>query len=182
MSSISLAVLTWKQNFNTWLPFEKPFFLGQFYFQLFPDSLEIRGRIPFQTVWDYFDKLKTAGSTELSILRFHVAHEEDKGLYANLFNYFSSRNRIGVVGFDKPLVKDFYILPLPSHRQVPENILPFEGPGKKSWNPHSCVWLPFCLVLSGTRVIKHFQVVPRRQSLTSAFTLSHFSTLHKRIN
>lgn len=100
--------------------------------QLFPDSLEIRGRIPFHTVWDYFNKLKSAGSTELTVLRFHVAHEEDKGLYGNLFNYFSTRERIGVVGgFEKPLIKDFYILPLPSHKPVPENILPFEGPGKK---------------------------------------------------
>ncbi|PIK35600.1 putative death-inducer obliterator 1 isoform X2 [Apostichopus japonicus] len=97
--------------------------------ELFPDSLEIRGRIPFHTVWDYFNKLKSAGSTELTVLRFHVAHEEDKGLYGNLFNYFSTRERIGVVGgFEKPLIKDFYILPLPSHKPVPENILPFEGP------------------------------------------------------
>ncbi|XP_071810985.1 uncharacterized protein [Apostichopus japonicus] len=136
--------------------------------ELFPDSLEIRGRIPFHTVWDYFNKLKSAGSTELTVLRFHVAHEEDKGLYGNLFNYFSTRERIGVVGgFEKPLIKDFYILPLPSHKPVPENILPFEGPGLSETRPHMLLGL---IIIHkdktrNTSQISPTQVQPRQQKL-----------------
>ncbi|PIK39393.1 putative death-inducer obliterator 1 isoform X2 [Apostichopus japonicus] len=136
--------------------------------ELFPDSLEIRGRIPFHTVWDYFNKLKSAGSTELTVLRFHVAHEEDKGLYGNLFNYFSTRERIGVVGgFEKPLIKDFYILPLPSHKPVPENILPFEGPGLSETRPHMLLGL-IIIHKDKTRnasQISPTQVQPRQQKL-----------------
>ncbi|KAA8590837.1 hypothetical protein FQN60_001780, partial [Etheostoma spectabile] len=59
-----------------------------------PDTIQIGGRILPQTVWDYVAKLK---SSELCVIRFHPATEEEEVAYVSLFSYFSSRGRFGVV-------------------------------------------------------------------------------------
>ena len=95
-----------------------------------PDNIMICGRIPYPVVWDYFKQLHKANNTDLIVLRFHVVNEEDKQNYISLFQYFHSRQRIGVVGNNKKHIKDMYILPLSAHEPVPREVLPFKGPGK----------------------------------------------------
>ncbi len=93
-------------------------------------TIEICGRIPYSVVWDYFNKLRTSRTTDLIIVRFHIQQEADKPAYAALFQYFHSRKRIGVVGNNRPHVKDMYLLPLAAQDPVPVQIQPFNGPGK----------------------------------------------------
>lgn len=103
-----------------------------FYPQDLQDTLEVCGRIPYKIVWDYFSKLKQSQSTEMTIMRFHVWQEDEEAAFFSLFDYFYTRQRIGVVGKNRPHVKDFYLIALPSSDKVPHHILPFNGPGTLS--------------------------------------------------
>lgn len=58
-----------------------------------------------------------------------VANKNDKVGYEAFFNYLHSRGRYGVVGNNGKVIKDFYIFPLPKNGEVPEVLLPFDGPG-----------------------------------------------------
>ncbi|XP_041466092.1 death-inducer obliterator 1-like isoform X2 [Lytechinus variegatus] len=100
------------------------------------DTLEVCGRIPYKVVWDYFTKLKQSQSTEMTIVRFHVWQEDEEPAFFALFDYFYTRQRIGVIGKNRPHVKDFYLIALPSSDKVPHHILPFNGPGLPSNRPH----------------------------------------------
>lgn len=64
------------------------------------------------------------------ILRFIPGGDEEKTSYINLYSYLNSRARCGVVGNKAKHIKDFYILPLASHSQIPSILTPFDGPGK----------------------------------------------------
>ncbi|XP_022106241.1 death-inducer obliterator 1-like isoform X2 [Acanthaster planci] len=106
-----------------------------------PENIVICGRIPYPVVWDYFKQLRKANTTDLIVLRFHVVQEEDKSAYITLFQYFHSRQRIGVVGNNRTHIKDMYILPLSAHEPVPQEIMPFKGPGLAEPRPHMLLGL-----------------------------------------
>ncbi|CAN7998759.1 unnamed protein product [Ixodes hexagonus] len=101
-----------------------------------PDTINVCGRIIPDQVWDYISKIKQSGNKELLVIRFQPANEEEKKPYRELYSYLNSRKRCGVVGGLSRMLKDFYILPLPSHSPVPTVLMPFEGPGLMSGRPH----------------------------------------------
>ena len=70
---------------------------------------------------------------EIAVLRFKAATDEDKPHYEALYQYFHGRNRCGVFGRTGvgKSVKDMYLLPLSSSSNVPSQLMPFTGPGKK---------------------------------------------------
>ncbi|XP_075742507.1 protein partner of snf isoform X4 [Rhipicephalus microplus] len=108
-------------------------FLSQ---QDIPDTINVCGRIIPDQVWDYLSKIKQSGNKELLVVRFQPANDEEKRPYRELYTYLNSRKRCGVVGGLSRMLKDFYILPLPSHSPVPTVLMPFDGPGLQSGRPH----------------------------------------------
>lgn len=101
-----------------------------------PDTINVCGRIIPDQVWDYLSKIKQSGNKELLVVRFQPANDEEKRPYRELYTYLNSRKRCGVVGGLSRMLKDFYILPLPSHSPVPTVLMPFDGPGLQSGRPH----------------------------------------------
>jgi len=55
--------------------------------------------------------------------------DDEKKAYIQLYNYLNGRNRCGVVGAMGRVIKDLYIVPLPSYSAVPAVLMPFDGPG-----------------------------------------------------
>lgn len=81
-------------------------------------------KLQFNTLWYDCDILQ-----DIVILRFIPGGDEEKTHYINLYSYLNSRARCGVVGNKAKHIKDFYILPLASHSQIPTVLKPFDGPG-----------------------------------------------------
>lgn len=101
-----------------------------------PDTLNCVGRISPETAWDYIAKMKKSGTKQIVVIRFAADNGEDGMSYLSFYSYLSSRNRLGVVGNNSKMIKDFYILPLPSHTPVPQVLLPLDGPGFEDFRPH----------------------------------------------
>lgn len=101
-----------------------------------PDTLNCVGRISPDTAWDYIAKMKKSGTKQILVVRFAADNGEDEMSYLSFYSYLSSRNRLGVVGNNSKMIKDFYILPLPSHTPVPQVLLPLDGPGFEDFRPH----------------------------------------------
>uniref|UniRef100_A0A3Q2PR53 TFIIS central domain-containing protein n=1 Tax=Fundulus heteroclitus TaxID=8078 RepID=A0A3Q2PR53_FUNHE len=101
-----------------------------------PDTIQIGGRIPPETVWDYVEKLKTSITKELCVIRFHPATEEEEVAYVSLFSYFSSRGRFGVVANISRSIKDVYLVPLGANESIPSILQPFDGPGLEKNRPN----------------------------------------------
>lgn len=108
---------------------------GELEFDL-PDTLNCVGRISPETAWDYIAKMKKSGTKQILVVKFVADNEEDKMSYLSFYSYLSSRSRLGVVGNNSKMIKDFYILPLPSHSPVPQVLLPLDGPGFEDFRPH----------------------------------------------
>ncbi|XP_037127775.1 PHD finger protein 3 [Syngnathus acus] len=94
-----------------------------------PDSIQVGGRISPQTVWDYLEKIRATGTKEVCLIRFSPVTEEDEISYTLLYAYFSSRKRFGVVSNNRKQVKDMYLIPLGASEKVPNQLVPFDGPG-----------------------------------------------------
>lgn len=101
-----------------------------------PSTLEIVGRIPPDTVWDYVGKMRRSNSKVISILRLTACNVEEQMPYIALYMYLNSRTRFGVIKSTNNAVKDFYIMPLASHAPVPQALLPLSGPGFEESRPH----------------------------------------------
>ncbi|KAM9804196.1 PHD finger protein 3 [Neosynchiropus ocellatus] len=97
-----------------------------------PDSIQVGGRISPQIVWDYFEKIRATGTKEVCLIRFSPETEEDEISYTLLYAYFSSRKRYGVVSNNLKQVKDMYLIPLGATEKVPQQLVPFDGPGLES--------------------------------------------------
>lgn len=109
--------------------------------------MDIVGRISPDTVWDYISKMKCSNSKTISLLRLNAINVEEKMPYLALYSYLSSRNRLGVVKSMHKAVKDFYILPLASHKPIPQALLPINGPGEFLFN---------CLVIFSITITFYF--------------------------
>ncbi|XP_039276051.1 death-inducer obliterator 1 isoform X2 [Nilaparvata lugens] len=101
-----------------------------------PTRIEFVGRIPPETVWDYIAKMKKSGTKQIIVVRLEPERDHDKLEYLNLYTYLSSRNRIGVVGKNLDMIKDFYIYPLGSKSPIPQVLLPLDGPGFEDSRQH----------------------------------------------
>ncbi|XP_076350064.1 PHD finger protein 3-like [Tachypleus tridentatus] len=101
-----------------------------------PDTVQVCGRVTQEQIWDYLGRTKQSGNKELIVIRFQPANDEEKVPYGAFYSYLNSRKRFGVVGNASKMIKDFYILPLPSYSPVPTVLMPFDGPGLSPSRPH----------------------------------------------
>ena len=76
---------------------------------------------------------------ELVVIRFKAATDEDRPMYDQLYQYFASRSRCGVVGHQSKIIKDMYLLPLPSDSHVHSSLMPFTGPGQCLIKNTTCI-------------------------------------------
>lgn len=85
----------------------------------FPKEFDVVGRINPDTVWEYLEKIRI--SKDIVLLRFspRSSAEDDETAYSTFISYLDSRQRLGVIKIPSKLVKDFYILPLTSHKSLP---------------------------------------------------------------
>lgn len=67
---------------------------------------------------------------EVLIIRFSPANDEEKIGYKEYFKYLSEKKRFGVVGNGASVIKDMYILPLPSQESLPSALKPYRHKGK----------------------------------------------------
>lgn len=92
---------------------------------VFPNELDVVGRIVPQHVCDYIAKIRSI--KEIVLLRFSPTTEDDEAAYMAFVNYLDQRNRLGVIQTKCKSIKDFYILPLPAHKSLPSVLLPPDG-------------------------------------------------------
>ncbi|XP_031562388.1 PHD finger protein 3-like [Actinia tenebrosa] len=109
--------------------------------QLLPDTLHLQGRIGFEQVWDYIYQLRSSTTRDVSVIRYEASSDEEKTSYVSLYSYFYSRKRCGVVNNCYTGVKDMYLMPLASHSPIPNELLPFDGPGLEEPRPHMLLGL-----------------------------------------
>ncbi len=55
--------------------------------------------------------------------------EDEKDCYTSMLTYLVKKHRCGVISCCFPGMKDMYLVPLQSGRQVASQLLPFKGPG-----------------------------------------------------
>lgn len=90
--------------------------------------MTVIGRIAPEQVLDYVKKLRYSSRTQIGLVKFTSSKEERIG-YDAFFDYLDTRKRYGVVGNTGKALKDFYILPLPKNGDIPDVLLPLDGPG-----------------------------------------------------
>ena len=84
--------------------------------QMIPASLSIEGRIAIERASTYLCGLQWSKTTDVSVVSVSPSDSpEDKTQFDTLFNYFTERNRYGVVAKSPiPAVRDVYVVPLDS--------------------------------------------------------------------
>lgn len=93
--------------------------------QLAPLTLRIDGRMDVKLASDYLCGLRFSNSTDVTVLAIAAPHiPSERAGFDRVFNYFTERNRYGVVGkHPLPAVKDVYVIPVDAGaRQKPEVI------------------------------------------------------------
>lgn len=85
----------------------------------FPKEFDVVGRINPDTVWEYLDKIRI--SKDIVLLKFspRSSSDDDETAYSTFINYLDTRKRLGVIKIPSKMVKDFYIMPLTSHKSLP---------------------------------------------------------------
>lgn len=97
---------------------------------LIPLKLVLDGRIHPKVVWDYLAKVSSFPNKEVCVVQFRASSEDDRVGYVSMLSYFSSRRRFGVVSNQNTqVIKDIYLVPLLETEKVPNQLLPFKGPG-----------------------------------------------------
>ena len=77
------------------------------------------------------------------MLRFDWT-EDDRDAYESLLNYLVRKHRCGVVDEHLHGIKDFYLVPLMVDQSVPNNLLPFDGPGRSFVHLHHALICMVC--------------------------------------
>ncbi|KAL9101881.1 MAG: hypothetical protein Q9163_002902 [Psora crenata] len=82
--------------------------------QLIPDTLTIEGRIDTARADEYLCGLRYSNTTDVVVVAVTAsASPDDPAQFDKLFNYFTERNRYGVISKSlAPSVKDTYVVPL----------------------------------------------------------------------
>ncbi|XP_031636315.1 uncharacterized protein LOC116349151 isoform X2 [Contarinia nasturtii] len=85
----------------------------------FPKEFDVVGRINPETVWEYLEKIRI--SKDIVLLKFspRSKSEDNETAYSQFITYLDARKRLGVIKIPSKLVKDFYIMPLTSHKSLP---------------------------------------------------------------
>lgn len=97
------------------------------------------------------------------VYRLSPATPTDSEGYMTFFSYFSSRQRLGVIGNITSPLKDVYLVPLDKHSPVNRALMPFGGPGLPKERTH-------CLLCVVTRHVQGDVSVPmplKRKSTVS---------------
>jgi Transcription factor S-II (TFIIS), central domain/SPOC domain len=95
-------------------------------------TIWIEGRIPTDRVTDYLTQTQFSSSKELILIEIKCSQPASQQEADNLLKYFSSRNRYGVVARNKPVIKDFYIIPLTAQENLPDCLIALNhGLGEK---------------------------------------------------
>ena len=94
-----------------------------------PESIEVVGRVPHDTAYQYLASTKKIANKEILVVKILSVSDSDKQGYTSLYSYLASKKRLGVIGNCDKTIKDFYLLPLPSHQPIPQVLLPLDGPG-----------------------------------------------------
>lgn len=97
-----------------------------------PSRLEVVGRIPPKVVYEYLTQIRKTGGKDIIVFRVpEPPLDDDRRQWDGLFANMVQKQRICVVDNKTlPMIKDFYILPLPAEEAPDESLLPFEnGPG-----------------------------------------------------
>lgn len=95
-------------------------------------TIWIEGRIPTERVTDYLTQTQFSSSKELVLIEIKCSQSASQEEADNLLKYFSSRNRYGVVARNKPIIKDFYIIPLTAQENLPDCLVALNhGLGEK---------------------------------------------------
>ena len=76
---------------------------------------------------------------DILVIRFQPSSEQEKISYIALYSYLSNKNRYGVIGKGEKSIKDFYVIPLPSHKPIHQVLLPLDGPGFEESRPHMLI-------------------------------------------
>lgn len=85
----------------------------------FPKEFDVVGRISPDTVWDYLEKIRISKDIVLVRFRPRSTSDDDETAYSTFISYLDTRQRLGVIKIPSKMVKDFYIMPLTSHRSLP---------------------------------------------------------------
>ena len=83
---------------------------------LIPHSLQIEGRIDVEKATQYLCGLQWSKTTDVSVVAITPAENlDDEAHFNKLFDYFTERNRYGVISKSPvPAVRDIYLVPLES--------------------------------------------------------------------
>jgi len=81
--------------------------------ELIPEKLTLAGRILAETADEYLCSLQYSTSTEITVVRITATDLESRRGFDKVFDYFSSRDRYGVVGTKATdNTRDTYVVPL----------------------------------------------------------------------
>ncbi|XP_058459814.1 death-inducer obliterator 1-like [Malaya genurostris] len=92
----------------------------------FAEDLDICGTIKPEIVWDYIGQIRKSPNKEVCLVRLH---SNESSAYYTLYTHLYSRKRYSVIKSPSPLIKDFYIFPLPAEQMVPMILKPLRGVG-----------------------------------------------------
>ncbi|EGD79768.1 hypothetical protein PTSG_10753 [Salpingoeca rosetta] len=80
------------------------------------------GRIRPAQVWSYIGKLRKTASKTYYLVALTPETDDDEMPFVTLFEYFRSRDRLGVCGEVQPSIKDAYLLPMKKGEQLPAEL------------------------------------------------------------
>ncbi|KAI7899336.1 transcription factor S-II, central domain-containing protein [Cokeromyces recurvatus] len=82
-------------------------------------TMWIEGRIPTDRVTNYITQTQYSTSREIVLIEVE-AKSDHKEQEQTLIKYLESRQRYAVIGHNKKIVKDFYLIPLYQTQQIPD--------------------------------------------------------------
>ncbi|XP_058838198.1 death-inducer obliterator 1-like [Topomyia yanbarensis] len=142
----------------------------------FAEDLDICGTIKPEIVWDYIGQIRKSPNKEVCLVRLH---SNESSAYYTLYSHLYSRKRYSVIKSPSPLIKDFYIFPLPAEQMVPMILKPLRGVGIIEGNKKPDLLLGIIVKIRGKRSGSSSTTTgaapaktPRRQSKQSTTTSS----------
>ncbi|KAI8916586.1 hypothetical protein DFJ77DRAFT_460468 [Powellomyces hirtus] len=89
---------------------------------LLPATVAIDGRVAINAMEKYLREQRIAGGKQVVVVQFSPLEDaqDDQDGYAQLFDYFATRERAAVVGHHYVSIKDMYIIPIAKDCPLPE--------------------------------------------------------------
>ncbi|KAG1456129.1 hypothetical protein G6F56_006904 [Rhizopus delemar] len=88
-------------------------------------TMWVEGRIPAERVTSYITQTQYSSSREIVLIQVEAENRQtelglNNGQTEILLNYLETRKRFAVVGHNKTQIKDFYLIPLKKHQNIPD--------------------------------------------------------------